>query len=138
MPFSQVPPDNYQRNGDRARLLVEIHQMRLRDLRAAVQGNRISFPSQVPVFERQSRADVQWRIAGLYFVRNWSCNLLAERYGVTAGRIRQLLSQWTKRAAALGYLQEIPTTGPAVVAGPPWIAARLEISNETCKSAVAV
>ena len=44
----------------------------------------------------------------LYFVHNWSCGRLGERYGVAMERIRQLISQWVRRAAAVGYLQEIP------------------------------
>jgi len=141
MTFSQLIPDNCQRSGESARLLVEITEMRLRDLRAAVQGNRISFPSQIPLFARQSRADVQWRVAGLYFVQNWSCADLAKRYGVTTGRIRQLLSQWAKRAAVLGYLQEIPATAnaaPGLAAGVLMSAVPLEIANETSQGAVAV
>jgi hypothetical protein len=84
--------------------------MTLRELRTAIQNNRISFPSQVPVFACQSRADIQWRLVELYFVHNWSCAELGERYGVAMERIRQLLSQWVYRATVLGYLQEIPNS----------------------------
>lgn len=93
--------------------------MGLRRLRTAIQNNQISFPSQVPIFACQSRADIQWRLVELYFVHNWSCVELGERYNVAMERIRQLLSQWVQRAAVLGYLQEIPAatallTDPAV------------------------
>jgi hypothetical protein len=44
----------------------------------------------------------------LYFVQGWSCGHLARRYGVTAGRIRQVIHNWIERATALGYLQRIP------------------------------
>ena len=82
--------------------------MGLRRLRAAIQSHEISFPSQVPVFACQSRSEIQWRLVELYFVRNWSCTDLGQRYGVTMERVRQLISQWVLRAAMLGYLQEIP------------------------------
>jgi hypothetical protein len=82
--------------------------MSVRRLRGAIQNSKISFPSQVPVFERQSRSDIQWRVVELYFVRNWSCLQLGDRYGVGSMRIRQVISQWVRRAAMLGYLQEIP------------------------------
>jgi DNA-binding response OmpR family regulator len=79
----------------------------LRRLRKAIQKGWISFPSQVPVFARESRPDIQWRLVGLYFVHNWSCSDLGRRYGVTMERVRQLLCAWVRRAAWLGYLQEI-------------------------------
>lgn len=75
------------------------------------------FPSQVPVFACQSRADIQWRLVELYFVHNWSCVELGERYNVAMERIRQLLSQWVHRAAVLGDLQEIPAA--TTLAGDP-------------------
>jgi DNA-binding winged helix-turn-helix (wHTH) protein len=80
----------------------------LRRLRKAIQKGWVSFPSQVPVFARESRPDIQWRLVELYFVRNWSCSDLGQRYGVTMERVRQLLCAWVRRAALLGYLQEIP------------------------------
>jgi hypothetical protein len=87
---------------------VNIAQMSLRRLRAAIQHNEVSFPSQVPTFECQSRADIQWRLIELYFVRNWTCPELGRRYGVTMERVRQLVFSWVQRAIVLGYLQEIP------------------------------
>lgn len=86
---------------------MEINQMGLRRLRAAIQNQEISFPSQVPAFACQSRSEIQWRLVELYFIRNWSCSDLGQRYGVTMERARQLISQWVQRAAVLGYLQEI-------------------------------
>jgi two-component system, OmpR family, KDP operon response regulator KdpE len=85
-----------------------IAQLSLRRLRKVVQIGGISFPSQVPVFPRESRADIQWRLVTLYFVQNWSCSALGKRYGITMERVRQMLSSWVRRAALLGYLQEIP------------------------------
>jgi hypothetical protein len=87
---------------------MDIAQTSLRRLRTAIQNSEVSFPSQVPIFVCQSRADIQWRMVELYFVHNWSCGRLGERYGVAMERIRQLISQWVRRAAAVGYLQEIP------------------------------
>jgi DNA-binding response OmpR family regulator len=79
----------------------------LRRLRKAIQTGWISFPSQVPVFARESRPDIQWRLVELYFVHNWSCSDLGRRYAVTMERVRQVLCAWVRRAAWLGYLQEI-------------------------------
>jgi hypothetical protein len=87
--------------------------MSLLQLRAAIQNGEVSFPAQVPTFACQSRADVQWRLVELYFVRNWSCCQVGERYGVTLERARQLIKNWVNRAMALGYLQEIPAVAPA-------------------------
>jgi len=104
MPFSRVLLDNQPEDG----AAMEITHMGLRGLRAAIQNQEISFPSQVPVFACQSRSEIQWRLVELYFIRNWSCAALGHRYGVTMERARQLISQWVQRAAVLGYLQEIP------------------------------
>jgi two-component system, OmpR family, KDP operon response regulator KdpE len=91
---------------------VNLVHLGLRRLRAAIRNGEVSFPSQVPIFNRQSRADIQWRLAGLYFLRNWSCTALGRRYAVTMERVRQMLSHWVRRAIALGYLQEIPAASP--------------------------
>jgi transposase-like protein len=81
---------------------------RLARLRQAIQNRRVSFPAQVPSFQREYSAEIQWRVVTLYFIRGWTCEQLAARYGVTASRVRQLLRRWVECAAALGYLQEIP------------------------------
>jgi hypothetical protein len=86
---------------------VDIGQMTLRSLRKAIQENEVSFPAQVPVFPKQSRADIQWKLVQLYFIRNWSPRGIAQRYRMTSERVRQVISQWVRRAAALGYLQEV-------------------------------
>jgi hypothetical protein len=77
-------------------------------LRRGVQTNRVFFPSQVPLFARRTGADIQWRMVELYFVHSWSCRELGRRYRLTHGRVRQLISEWVRDAADLGYLQEIP------------------------------
>lgn len=107
MPFSQDVLDN-----DLEELFLEVSvniaQISLRRLRVAIQNQEVSFPAQVPIFSCQSRSDIQWRLVELYFVRNWSCPQLGERYGITMERARQLISQWVQRAVVLGYLQVIP------------------------------
>jgi hypothetical protein len=82
--------------------------MNLSDLRTEIRSNRFSFPAQAPVFTCQSRAEIQWRVVVLYFVRGWSCLQIGQRYGVTPNRIRQLLYGWVSRAVTLGYVQQIP------------------------------
>jgi hypothetical protein len=86
---------------------VDIGQMSLRRLRRAIQENEISFPAQVPIFPKQSRADIQWKLVDLYFVRNWSPSGIGRRYQMTSERVRQVIAQWVRRAAVLGYLQEV-------------------------------
>jgi hypothetical protein len=86
---------------------MDIAQMRISALRSAIQTNTVSFPAQIPCFN-QSRADIQWRLVQLYFVRGWSCLQLALRYKLTRQRIEQLLAGWVNSAFTLGYLQEIP------------------------------
>jgi hypothetical protein len=117
MPFSRDFLDNLTEEYGEPEGAVSIAQMNLRRLRAAIHNHQVSFPSQVPVFACQSRADIQWRMVELYFVRNWSCSDVGQRYGVTLERARQLISLWVQRAALLGYLQEIPaaeaTEGPS-------------------------
>ena len=88
---------------------MNIAQMRISALRSAIQTNLVSFPAQTPCFN-QSRADIQWRLVQLYFVRGWSCIRLAQRYNLTRQRIEQLLAEWVNCASTLGYLQEIPAS----------------------------
>jgi len=119
MPFSHDLLDNDLKAPFRLEDLVNIAQISLRRLRAAIQNQEVSFPAQVPIFECQSRSDIQWRLVELYFVRNWSCPQLGERYGVTLERARQLISQWVQRAIVLGYLQEIPAAAVSLEAPAP-------------------
>lgn len=95
---------------------MNIVEMRISALRTAIQSSQVSFPSQTPCFN-QSRADIQWRLVQLYFIRGWNCFQLARRYKLTRQRIEQLLAQWVERASKLGYLQEIP---PPVEIGAIW------------------
>jgi len=48
-------------------------------LRQAVQENLVSFPSQVPAFEKRSRPDLQQKIVVLYFVLGWTMDDIAKR-----------------------------------------------------------
>src|SRR5215469_1039910 len=80
----------------------------LRFIREQIRSHRISFPSQIPVFPRLHRADIQWRIVVLYFVRGWSSARIGERYGITRERVRQILRQWVSRALLHGYMDKIP------------------------------
>ena len=82
--------------------------LRIDHLRDAIQTNQISFPVPAPIFSCEYRADVQWRLAELYFVRGWEPMRLAERYRISSARVRQSLRSWARRAAKQGYLQSIP------------------------------
>jgi hypothetical protein len=127
IPFSQDVLDNNLKARYRLEDSVNIAQISLRRLRAAIQNHQVSFPAQVPIFSCQSRSDIQWRLVELYFVRNWSCPELGERYGVTMERARQLISQWVQRAIMLGYLQEIPPAAVNLEASAPVNQVGLEI-----------
>jgi hypothetical protein len=78
-----------------------------RVLRQALHENLVSFPSQVPVFERQSRPDLQKKIVVLYFVRGWTMDDIAKRYGLGRQRMGQILTTWRIRAVKEGYIQPI-------------------------------
>jgi len=79
--------------------------MTLDRLRMAVRENQVSFPSQVRTLFPYQR-DVQWRLVELYFIHDWSCTDLSRRYGLSVVYTRRLISQWARRAVALGYLQD--------------------------------
>jgi sigma-70-like protein len=84
------------------------HKWSLRFIRQSIRNQRISFPSQVPVFQHLHRPDIQWRIVSLYFVQGWSSGKIAGRYGISRERVAQLLRQWTSRAILRGYVDRIP------------------------------
>jgi hypothetical protein len=87
---------------------IKLQSLRADQLRIAIRNNLVSFPSQVPVFERHDRPDLQRRIVQLYFVLGWSCATIAARYGMLRQRIGQVLSTWKRRAVEMGYIQYIP------------------------------
>jgi hypothetical protein len=93
---------------------MSLDQERIDNLRREIRNNRISFPAQAPVFQR-SRADIQWRLVLLYFIRGWTCKQLSARYGLTRQRIEQLIADWVYSAVTHGYLQEIPADGSGLV-----------------------
>jgi hypothetical protein len=86
--------------------------MENRALRQAVQDNLVSFPSQVPVFARQSRPDLQQKVVVLYFVRGWTMDDIAKRYGLGRQRMGQILTAWRIRAVKEGYVNAIEPEHP--------------------------
>src|SRR5579863_10265227 len=88
--------------------LSAIEGRRINCLRDSIQANRVHFPMPIPSFPYQYRADIQWRLVELYFIRGWSTKRIAERYGVTSRRIQQSLQHWVVSAMERGYLQAIP------------------------------
>jgi hypothetical protein len=86
----------------------KLNGLRIDQLREAIRGNRVSFPSQVPTFEKHDRPDLQRRLVQLYFVLGWSCERVGARHGLIHQRVRQILTTWKCRAVAMGYIQYIP------------------------------
>jgi hypothetical protein len=115
-------------NGGSKEVAMDLQDIGSRALRTAIQENRASFPAQAPAFSTHSRAEIQWRISVLYFVRGWSIRDLAERYGLCSARVQQLLSAWRKYAISANYIQEIPPEGDPVAAGPEIV--RIEENRE--------
>src|ERR1700716_3699347 len=96
---------------------MQVDKLNNHALRLAIWRNQVSFPAQVPVFEKQTRPDVQSRVVQLYFVRRWSFVDLARRYRVTPQRVMQIVTIWRMRAVTLGYIQEIPADDPIPAIG---------------------
>jgi hypothetical protein len=86
-----------------------IERLKINALRQAIRSNRISFPSQVPVFLKHDRADLQRKIVQLYFLFGWACRRIGGRYSLPPQRVQQILNTWKRRAVQMGYLQSIPT-----------------------------
>lgn len=85
-------------------------------LRAAIQRNLVSFPSQIPAFRKGG--DEQKRIVQLYFVHGWPATAICERYSLSKSTLRALLSEWKIRAIAAGYIQDVqPESLAALAAG---------------------
>jgi hypothetical protein len=87
---------------------IKLDELRLDVLRLAVRANTVTFPSPVPTFEKHDRADLQWKLAQLYFVLGWDCEDIAAKYGLIHQRVRQILRTWRRRAVETGYIQLIP------------------------------
>jgi len=83
------------------------------NLRAAIRENRVSFPSQVPIFPKHDRPDLQRQMVLLYFVLGWNCDAIGDRYGLIRQRVQQILNTWKRRAAQTGYIQHIPAADDA-------------------------
>jgi two-component system, OmpR family, KDP operon response regulator KdpE len=93
---------------------IEAGTMRLTKLRQAICSNRVSFPSQIPLFVGSCAPEVQLHTVQLYFLRGWSCGQIAKRYGCSRFHVWHMVNEWRWHAASLGYLQTIP---PAHVLG---------------------
>jgi hypothetical protein len=85
-----------------------LEDVNIQDLRAAIRANLVSFPSQVPTFQKHARPDLLQRIAQLYFVLGWDCSNIGARYELSRSRVRLILNSWKRRAAKAGYIQHIP------------------------------
>jgi hypothetical protein len=112
---------------------VNLDRLRLDQLQEAIRANLVTFPSQVPVFIKHSPGKQQCHIVLLYFVRGWSCDRIAKRYGVTRQHIWQIVSEWRRHAVALGYLQVIPppeALSPLVAARPRAVFKPVEVEPE--------
>ena len=96
-----------------------IEDFSLSELRHKVRQNRVSFPSQVPIFAKHDRPDIQRKAVQLYFLFGWSCKRIAERHGLLRQRVQQILSTWKRRAIQMGYIQEIPPAFPPIKVTPP-------------------
>jgi hypothetical protein len=88
--------------------MIEAGEMSLPALRKAIRANRVSFPSQVPLFVRTAPSSLQRYSVQLYFLRGWSCEKISRRYGRSRFYIWHILSEWKRHAGALGYIQTVP------------------------------
>jgi hypothetical protein len=88
--------------------MLDTSKMKLTLLRKAIRNNRVTFPSQVPLFVRTAPADLQRYSIQLYFLRGWSCEKIARRYGYSRFYIWQIVNEWKRHAVSLGYVQAIP------------------------------
>jgi hypothetical protein len=77
-------------------------------LRKAIRENRVSFPAQVPLFVRSAPQDLQCHSVQLYFLRGWTCEKIAKRYGYSRFYIWRIVNEWKQHATSAGYIQAIP------------------------------
>jgi hypothetical protein len=87
---------------------MNVNDLPIDSLRAALWANHVSFPAQVPVFSKLASADRQRQVVQLYFLRGWSAERIGQRYSITDRRVRQIVTIWTRRAVQLGFIQYIP------------------------------
>jgi hypothetical protein len=92
---------------------MDLKILRNPELQRAIRGNHVSFPAQAPVYKKQARSDIQWRLAVLYFVRGWPIDKIARRYKLSRERAGQIIKAWRVLSVESGYIQEIPPD-PAV------------------------
>lgn len=85
-----------------------IEEIDIKNLRAAIRANWVSFPSQVPTFPSSVYPELQCKLVQLYFVLGWNCADIAARYGLIEQRARDILHAWKWRAANAGYIEHIP------------------------------
>ena len=111
-----APKYRFQPRGNQSE---RIEAFTLNELRRKVRQNRVSFPSQVPIFAKHDRPDVQRKAVQLYFLFGWSCQRIAQRHGLLRQRVQQILSTWKRRAIETGYIQEIPQAIPSIRATTP-------------------
>jgi hypothetical protein len=97
---------------------IKLDVLRMDQLREAIRNNWVSFPSPVPTFKKHDRPDLQWKLVQLYFVRGWNCKSIADRYGFSRQRSRQILMTWKRRAVEMGYIQYIPPPENLSIAAP--------------------
>jgi transposase-like protein len=88
--------------------MIEMAAMKPTRLRKAIRNNYVSFPSQIPLFVRNGPGNLQRYAVQLYFVQGWNCAKIARRYGYSRFYIWQIVNEWKRHAASLGYLQIIP------------------------------
>jgi hypothetical protein len=98
-------------DGNGVGLKLSLDKLSLNQLQDAIRANRISFPSQAPLFIKHADGNLQCHVVLLYFVRGWSCDTIGKRYGFSRQFIWYIVSEWRHHAAAVGYLEVIPSTG---------------------------
>src|SRR5271168_746793 len=76
-------------------------------LRAAIQNNVVTFPSQMVWLGSRETADVGRRVVQLYFVSGWPVRRICDRYSLTKAEVHGILREWRHRAIAVGFVQEI-------------------------------
>ncbi len=87
---------------------MNLCKMRISQLRGAIRNNQVSFPSQVPMFPKHDRPDLQRKLAQLYFVLGWSAGRIGARYVLGRSRAQQILNTWRRRAVFKPFLLWIP------------------------------
>ena len=76
-------------------------------LRQAIRSNLVSFPSQLPVSPDCTEPDLQRRLVLLYFVFGWSFTRIADRYSMSAKRVRRMVESWRVFAVRAGYVEKV-------------------------------